>query len=275
MPHRQIAEGDPGIWLKPSIRAPRLRMYRRLSVFVSGKFCFLLLVLVPMADAGAQDTHGVRRQAMVDTIVALARETGGETGRANLSVRVLAAMNKVPRHRFVPADLEAQAYANRPLPIGDGQTISQPFIVALMTDLLDLKPTDRVLEIGTGCGYQAAVLAELAREVYTIEIVAPLARESAARLAELGYRNVTAKSGDGYHGWPAHAPFDAIIVTAGAPEVPPALIDQLKPGGKLVIPVGPQWSGQQLLVIHKDLNGKTTTRNALAVRFVPLTREKQ
>ena len=219
--------------------------------------------------------HAVQRKAMVDTIAALTRETAGETGRASLDARVLAAMNHVPRHRFVPEDQQPYAYANRPLPIGNGQTISQPFIVALMTDLLDLKASDRVLEIGTGCGYQAAVLGELAREVYTIEIVAPLAQEAAARLAELGYRNVTARSGDGYRGWPEHAPFDAIIVTAAAPDVPPALIAQLKPGGKLVIPVGAQWSGQELLVIEKDLKGKTTTRNALAVRFVPLTREKE
>jgi protein-L-isoaspartate(D-aspartate) O-methyltransferase len=212
---------------------------------------------------------------MVDTIVALTRETAAETGRASLDSRVLTAMNKVPRHRFVPADQEPNAYANRPLPIGNGQTISQPFIVALMTDMLGLKATDRVLEIGTGCGYQAAVLAELAREVYTIEIVASLASEAAARFAELGYRNVNARSGDGYRGWPAHAPFDAIIVTAAAPEVPPALIEQLKPGGKLVIPVGAQWSGQELRIIEKDQHGKTTTRNALAVRFVPLTREKE
>ncbi|MCE9640663.1 MAG: protein-L-isoaspartate(D-aspartate) O-methyltransferase [Betaproteobacteria bacterium] len=212
---------------------------------------------------------------MVETIAALARETQSETKRGALDKRVLAAMEKVPRHRFVPDDVAPLAYANRPLPIGNGQTISQPFIVALMTDLLDLKPADRVLEIGTGCGYQAAVLGELAREVYTIEIVEPLAKESATRLAALGYRNVSARSGDGYQGWAAHAPFDAIIVTAGAPAVPPALIEQLKPGGKLVIPVGPQWSGQQLLVIEKNADGGTTTRNLLAVRFVPLTREKQ
>ena len=226
------------------------------------------------ADVEGQDRYAAPRKAMVDTIVALTRETAAETGRATLGSRVLAAMNKVPRHRFVPADQEPYAYANRPLPIGNGQTISQPFIVALMTDMLDLKATDRVLEIGTGCGYQAAVLAELAREVYTIEIVVPLAREAAARFGELGYRNINARSGDGYRGWPEHAPFDAIIVTAAAPDVPPALIAQLKPGGKLVIPVGAQWSGQELLIIEKDLNGKTTTRNMLAVRFVPLTREK-
>ena len=247
-------------------------LYRRLSAFIGGKILFLVLGPIAMTGADAQDGFAVQRKAMVGTVAALTRETQAETGRASLSDRVMAAMEKVPRHRFVPQDLAAHAYANRPLPIGNGQTISQPFIVALMTDLLDLKPTDRVLEIGTGCGYQAAVLGELAREVYTIEIVEPLAKEAAARLATFGYRNVTARAGDGYQGWAAHAPFDAIIVTAGAPAVPPALIEQLKPGGKLVIPVGPQWSGQQLLVIEKDANGKTATRTVLAVRFVPLTR---
>jgi len=253
----------------------RLGIYRRLAAFMRAGAVILTVACTVMPDAEGQDRHAAPRKAMVDTIVALTRETAAETGRASLDSRVLTAMNKVPRHRFVPADQEPNAYANRPLPIGNGQTISQPFIVALMTDMLGLKATDRVLEIGTGCGYQAAVLAELAREVYTIEIVAPLAREAAARFAELGYRNVNARSGDGYRGWPAHAPFDAIIVTAAAPEVPPALIEQLKPGGKLVIPVGAQWSGQELRIIEKDQHGKTTTRNALAVRFVPLTREKE
>ncbi len=253
----------------------KLGIYRRLAAFMRAGAVILIVACAVMPDAEGQDRYAAPRKAMVDTIVALTRETAAETGRASLDGRVLTAMNKVPRHRFVPADQEPNAYANRPLPIGNGQTISQPFIVALMTDMLGLKATDRVLEIGTGCGYQAAVLAELAREVYTIEIVAPLAREAAARFAELGYRNINARSGDGYRGWPAHAPFDAIIVTAAAPEVPPALIEQLKPGGKLVIPVGAQWSGQELRIIEKDLHGKTTTRNALAVRFVPLTREKE
>jgi len=253
----------------------RLGIYRRLATFMRAGAVILTVACAVMPDAEGQDRYAAPRKAMVDTIVALTRETAAETGRASLDSRVLTAMNKVPRHRFVPADQEPNAYANRPLPIGNGQTISQPFIVALMTDMLGLKATDRVLEIGTGCGYQAAVLAELAREVYTIEIVAPLAREAAARFAELGYRNINARSGDGYRGWPAHAPFDAIIVTAAAPEVPPALIEQLKPGGKLVIPVGAQWSGQELRIIEKDQHGKTTTRNALAVRFVPLTREKE
>jgi protein-L-isoaspartate(D-aspartate) O-methyltransferase len=235
----------------------------------------VLLAAGSMMTAEAQNPYAIERQAMVDTIAAITRETRYETGRATLSERVMAAMNKVPRHRFVPSGEARYAYDNRPLPIGHGQTISQPFIVALMTDLLDLKAGDKVLEIGTGCGYQAAVLGELAREVYTIEIVAPLAKEASTRLAALGYGNVTVRSGDGYVGWPEQAPFDAIMVTAGALDVPPALVQQLKPGGKLVIPVGPQWIGQELLVIEKDAGGKTSTRKALAVRFVPLTRDKQ
>lgn len=234
-----------------------------------------LLAAGSVMAAEAQDPYVMRRQAMVDDIATLTLETRYETGRATLSARVMAAMNKVPRHRFVLPGKERQAYDNRPLPIGHGQTISQPFIVALMSDLLDLKAGDKVLEIGTGSGYQAAVLGELAREVYTIEIVAPLAEEASARLAALGYRNVMVRSGDGYLGWPEQAPFDAIMVTAGASEVPPALMQQLKPGGKLVIPVGPQWMGQELLVIEKDASGGISKRKALRVRFVPLTRDKQ
>ena len=244
-------------------------------MFITRRIFPLLIPAMIAADAESQDSYSARRVAMVDTIAVLARETGRETGRERLNERVMAAMAKVPRHRFVPADQDAYAYDNRPLPIGNGQTISQPFIVALMTDLLDLKPGHKVLEVGTGCGYQAAVLGELAREVYTIEIVEPLAKDAAARLAALSYRNVTVKSGDGYAGWREHAPFDAIIVTAAAPDVPPALIEQLKPGGRLIIPVGPQWSGQNLLVIEKDADGRTRSRTVLGVRFVPLTRDKQ
>jgi len=220
--------------------------------------------------AQAQDVFEIPRRMLLDDIAQLTRETRLETGRAALSERTMAAMRKVPRHRFVLPGDERYAYDNRPLPIGHGQTISQPFIVALMTDLMDLKPSDRVLEIGTGCGYQAAVLSELAREVYTIEIVEPLGREAAQRLQALDYRNVVTKIGDGYQGWAEHAPFDAIMVTAAAHDVPQPLVDQLKPGGRLVIPVGTPWGGQTLLLIVKGQDGKLTRREVLAVRFVPL-----
>ena len=220
--------------------------------------------------AEARDAFEIQRTRMLEDIAQLTRETRLETGRATLSGKTMAAMRKVPRHRFVLPGDERHAYDNRPLPIGHGQTISQPFIVALMTDLMDVKPSDRVLEIGTGCGYQAAVLAELAREVYTIEIVEPLGREAAQRLQALGYRNVVTKIGDGYQGWAEHAPFDAIMVTAAAREVPPPLIEQLKTGGRLVIPVGSQRGGQTLLLIEKRPDGKLTQREVLAVRFVPL-----
>ena len=222
-------------------------------------------------ETQAQETWEPQRRRMVEEIVALAREARAATGRAALSERVLAAMAKVPRHELVPADQKVIAYANRPLPIGLGQTISQPFIVALMTDLMEVKPGDRVLEIGTGSGYQAAVLAELAATVYTVEIVESLAREAAGRLNQLGYRNVVAKVGDGYLGWPEHAPFDAIMVTAAPREVPQPLIEQLKPGGRLVVPVGRQAAGQALLLIEKKSDGTVMRRYILAVSFVPLT----
>ncbi len=222
-------------------------------------------------EVQAQDTYEPQRRRMVEEIAALARETRSETGRTALSERVMAAMVKVPRHEFVLDSERRNAYANRPLPIGMGQTISQPYIVALMTDLMEVKPGDRVLEIGTGSGYQAAVLSELAGSVYTVEIVEPLAREAQERLKRLGYRNVMARTGDGYQGWPEHAPFDSIMVTAAPREVPQPLIDQLKPGGRLVVPVGSPASGQSLLLIEKQPDGKITRRNVLAVRFVPLT----
>ncbi|HEY7817794.1 MAG TPA: protein-L-isoaspartate(D-aspartate) O-methyltransferase [Vicinamibacteria bacterium] len=188
--------------------------------------------------------------------------------------KVLAAMGRVPRHRFVPEALQFRAYADHPLPIGSGQTISQPYIVALMTQLAELEPDDSVLEIGTGSGYQAAVLAEIVREVYTIEIVPELAERAKALLAELGYRNVTSRTGDGYVGWKEAAPFDAILVTAAPPEVPQPLLEQLAPGGILVIPVGPQSMTQRLLRIEKSADGSTTTREIIPVVFVPLVRER-
>jgi protein-L-isoaspartate(D-aspartate) O-methyltransferase len=221
--------------------------------------------------AEAQDAYLRERNRMLDEIATLTRETRNETGRAALSERVRAAIAKVPRHEFVPPDQKRNAYQNRPLPIGSGQTISQPFIVALMTEIMDVKTTDKVLEIGTGSGYQAAVLSQLAGTVYTVEIVEPLAREAAERLRNLGYRNVVTRIGDGYQGWVEHAPFDAIMVTAAPREVPQPLIDQLKPGGKLVVPVGGQSGDQMLLIIEKQPDGKTVRRNVMAVRFVPLT----
>jgi len=236
----------------------------------------LLALVGAAAPAAADAAHGQegyepQRKRMVEEIAALTRETRLETGRAALSERVMAAIAKVPRHEFVPALERRNAYANRPLPIGMGQTISQPFIVALMTDLMEVKPGDRVLEIGTGSGYQAALLAELAGTVYTIEIVEPLAREAAERLNRLGYRNVVAKTGDGYQGWREEAPFDSIMVTAAPRAVPQPLIDQLKPGGRLIVPVGGQAAGQSLLLIEKQSDGTITRRTILAVRFVPLT----
>jgi len=181
-------------------------------------------------------------------------------------------MGKVPRHRFVPEHRASDAYRNRPLPIGEGQTISQPFIVALSTDLLEPKPGDVMLEIGTGSGYQAAVLAELVRQVWSIEIVEPLGRKAERLLHELGYGNVGVRIDDGYQGWPEKGPFDGIVVTAAAPEVPAPLVEQLKPGARMVIPVGPSSAAQELLLIEKLADGTTTRRTVLPVRFVPLTR---
>jgi protein-L-isoaspartate(D-aspartate) O-methyltransferase len=231
----------------------------------------ILLVLLMGAAAMAEDDRADERRQMVDEIVSLSRQAAGE-GTGQIDARVLAAMGKVPRHEFVPTLQRRSAYRNRPLSIGSGQTISQPYIVALMTDLLKLEPGDTVLEIGTGCGYQSAVLAELAKEVYTIEIVEPLGRTATATLERLGYSNVHARIGDGYKGWPEHAPFDAIIVTAAPDHVPPALIEQLKPGGHLVIPVGRL--AQQLIVITKSEDGSTARREIAPVQFVPLTRDK-
>jgi len=204
----------------------------------------------------------------------MARDTGAETGRPVFNARVMAAMAKVPRHRFLSATFGSLAYANRPLPIGHGQTISQPYIVALMTELLDAKPGDAVLEIGTGSGYQAAVLAELVDRVYSIEIIEPVGKKAQTLLQQLGYKNIETKIGDGYNGWPERAPFDAIIVTAAAPQVPPALVAQMKPGARMVIPVGGEGEVQFLQVMVKQADGSIATRRSLPVRFVPLTRSK-
>lgn len=232
----------------------------------------IVLLAVGLAALDALGAPGADfaslRRAMVEEIAA---ERPGLPGR--FSPQVKEAMARVPRHLFVPRAQQPYAYENRPLPIGHEQTISQPYIVALMTDLLQLGKQDRVLEVGTGSGYQAAVLAEIVRSVYTIEIVKPLAVESRERLARLGYHNVEVRTGDGYKGWEEHAPFDAIMVTAGAPDVPPPLLRQLKPGGRMVIPVGPPQMIQYLTLIEKQADGSIRSREVLPVRFVPLTRE--
>lgn len=207
---------------------------------------------------------------MLAEIEAEVEYTRDLTGRKALDTRVMAAMARVPREEFVPGDLRDAAFDNGPLPIGHGQTISQPYIVALMTDLLKLGPDDRVLEIGTGSGYQTAVLSCLAKTVYTVELIPELGERAAARLAALDYANVEYRIGNGYQGWPEHAPYDAIIVTAAAPEVPPALAGQLKPGGRLVIPVGWQYMPQELMLIEKDAHSVLHTRDILGVAFVPL-----
>lgn len=221
--------------------------------------------------AGAEDSPAMLRHKMVEQIVAIARVLGSGTDAGSLDPRVLATMETVPRHEFVPASQKSHAYEDRPLPIGHGQTISQPYMVAVMTQLMNPKPDHVVLEIGTGSGYQAAVLAGLVRSVYSIEIVDALARQAAERLARLGYGNVTTKSGDGYYGWPEHGPYDSIMVTAASSHIPPPLLRQLKPGGRMVIPVGAPFMTQQLMLVEKKADGTVTTRQMMAVNFVPLT----
>ncbi|WP_198244735.1 protein-L-isoaspartate(D-aspartate) O-methyltransferase [methane-oxidizing endosymbiont of Gigantopelta aegis] len=210
-------------------------------------------------------------QRMIKDIEQEARLTRHLTGKEALDPRVIAAMRQVPRHAFVPEDLTYLAYENGPIPIGAGQTISQPYIVALMTDLLKTRPTDRILEIGTGSGYQAAVLSQLVQKVYSIEIIESLAEKARSRLSKLGYDNVEIRTGDGYFGWPEHAPYDGVIVTAAAPYIPPALIEQLKNSGRLVIPVGLPYGYQELKVIEKTDDGELKTQTILSVSFVPLT----
>ena len=218
--------------------------------------------LAAMHPAATQDPLTRARRQMVAEQIAK---------RDVRDTATLRAMLAVPRHEFVPAELRANAYADFPLPIGHGQTISQPYIVAFMTAQLRLTPRSRVLEVGTGSGYQAAVLAEIAGEVYTIEILPPLAQEAAARLQRLGYGRVHVRTGDGYNGWPEAAPFDAVIVTAAAGFVPPPLVEQLRPGGRMVIPVGEVGGVQELMLVEKAADGRTTTRTLIPVRFVPLT----
>jgi protein-L-isoaspartate(D-aspartate) O-methyltransferase len=236
-----------------------------------GGFLLCVFIFLTSSFAEADDKFSKARSDMVRTIEADVVRTSRYIDRRALNPKVLAAMGKVPRHEFVPSQVRRSAYENRPLSIGYGQTISQPYIVALMTDLLRLEPHFRVLEIGSGSGYQAAILAELVNKVYTIEIIEPLGIRARETLKRLNYDNVDTRIGDGYYGWKEAGPFDSIIVTAAASHVPPPLIRQLKPGGKMVIPVGSRFMVQQLLLVEKARDGKLTTRQILPVRFVPLT----
>lgn len=233
------------------------------------KSLFLFISLALCTPCHGQDFFS-ERQEMVRVIRETARYTSAYTGQQAIDDTVLDAVARVPRHEFVPEALRRSAYADRPLPIGNGQTISQPFIVALMSDLADVGAESVVLEVGTGSGYQAAVLAELCKQVYSIEIVEELGMRAASTLQRLDYRNVTVRIGDGYRGWPVYAPFDAIVVTAAPESVPLALLKQLKPGGRLVIPVGEQGSVQSLQVWEKDMQGEFSTTDILSVSFVPM-----
>ena len=227
-------------------------------------FLVLLMGLAASFPAESFDEAPYRKQRM--EMVDLTIRARGITDS-----KVLQAMETVPRHEFVEPSMQFLAYSDRPLPIGYGQTISQPYIVAVMTDYLKLKGHEKVLEVGTGSGYQAAVLAEIVKDVFTIEIIEPLGERAEERLARLGDTNVTVRVGDGYYGWEEEAPFDAIIVTAAATHIPPPLIDQLKPGGTMIIPVGPVFHIQYLMLIEKRQDGSIVQRNVMPVRFVPLT----
>lgn len=243
------------------------------------RYCFLILagllaaLIIGKGLGFTGEGYRIERRNMIEEIKQDVRRTSRHIRKAQLKEAVMAAMARVPRHEFVPRKLRKAAYENRPLPIGYGQTISQPYIVALMTDLLEVSPADVVLEVGTGSGYQAAVLAELTEKVYTIEIIKELAEQARQRLKDLGYANIDARIGDGYYGLKKEAPFDAIVVTAAAGHIPPPLIRQLKPGGRMIIPVGSAFMTQQLILIEKLPDGRITTRQLLPVRFVPLTGE--
>ncbi len=239
----------------------------------------ILLVIISLvlagydgrASSGGDDTMTIARKKMVREIEQDVHETAAYIGRSQLNEEVMRVMGEVPRHDFVPEDELSAAYINRPLPIGYGQTISQPYIVALMTDLLAVTKDAKVLEVGAGSGYQAAVLSLLVKEVHSIEIIPELARQCRKRLTRLGYKNITIHQGDGYYGLESEAPFDGIMVTAAASYIPPPLVQQLKPGGNMVIPVGTQFAVQYLMLVKKNEKGEVSMRQVLPVQFVPLT----
>lgn len=260
-------------------------MYVQLDMAHASKWVMalaLILGALPLETSGEPDTSAIavaeqqfagEREALILQIEADVQRTSEYLGKTALDPRVMEAMAQVPRHEFVPEALRVLAYENRPLPIGHDQTISQPYIVAIMTDLLALPAGCKALDIGTGSGYQAAILAEICDSVYTIEIVEPLGIEARNRLRRLGYDNTAVRIGDGFNGWPEQAPFDAIIVAAVANELPPPLLAQLKPGGRMIIPIRRKFMNQELVLAEKQTDGEITTRDILPVVFVPLTRE--
>jgi protein-L-isoaspartate(D-aspartate) O-methyltransferase len=229
------------------------------------------MLLSASSALDAADSYDKARQALLEEITQDVRDTALYLNRRALDERVMRALGSVPRHEFVPATERASAYQNKPLPIGHGQTISQPYIVAIMTDLVEPRPGCSAFELGTGSGYQAAILSELCEKVFTVEIVEPLGNAARTRLERLGYANVEVRVGDGYYGWPERAPFDVIVVTAVASHVPPPLIEQLKPGGHMILPVGTRFTAQQLVLVSKAPDGHITARQLLPVNFVPLT----
>jgi protein-L-isoaspartate(D-aspartate) O-methyltransferase len=236
--------------------------------FLFNVFILYFLMSTPLV---ADEFYDAKRATMIKEIEGNMRAGYGSLEKAALDEKVIDALGRVPRHEFVPRSIRNLAYENRPLPIGHGQTISQPYIVAIMTNLLQIGKNDHVLEIGTGSGYQIAVLAQLVNMAYSIEIIEPLGKQAKDLLQRLGYENIELKIGDGYYGWEEHAPFDAIIVTAAASHIPPTLIKQLKPGGRMLIPVGSRFMVQELLLVQKSESGKVSTRQLLPVAFVPLT----
>jgi protein-L-isoaspartate(D-aspartate) O-methyltransferase len=257
----------------------RLPEWRRLHGAFAAALSATALAVMPAPPAHAMppwgqpdaDSYAGARARLAEEVADDVRATSQYLGTDRLDPAVMRAIGKVPRERFVPAPLRTRAYGNHPLPIGGGQTISQPYIVAVMSHLLDIGSGDRVYELGTGSGYQAAVLGEMGAEVYSVEIVPELARRAAATLGELGYDKVHVRAGDGYLGWPEAAPFDAVIVTAAGPRIPQPLIDQLRPGGRLVMPVGGTFDNQELVVLVKQPDGTLSQRRVLPVRFVPIT----
>lgn len=259
---------DPKITVTPGLKRHSSKQNRSEPIWI---LFAIGISLMSTPSRNEADDFAAERQALVREIEHDVRETSEFIGRQSFDERIMQVIGEVPRHEFVPASLRGDAYENRPLPIGHGQTISQPYIVALMTQLADPDPGDSVLEIGTGSGYQAAVLSELVESVYSIEIVPPLGHQATRRLERLGYDNVETRIGDGYYGWPEAAPFDAIIVTAAAGHIPPPLVQQLKTGGVMLIPVGGRFQVQQLTLVSKDAQGRVYTRQMLPVRFVPLT----